>query len=298
MAKPSLADSVILAALRERRGAISGFARLAEGLDSQAYGFRHDHADYVARVNRSSRGFRKDAFVHQRFAGPTLPIPEIVDITRLGDAHICTSRRAPGVRVHDLTSAEFSAVMPSMRDVMAAIPASDLAGTQGFGRFDANGTAPHGTWKGFLTSVADPQRFDWSGAPVDMAVVRAAVALVMALAERCPERRCLVHGDFGSYNLMTDRRRITAVIDWDRALFGDPLYDTANLLFWREACLEPLTLALRAASDAESGAKERLLCYQLRIGLQELFESAAGETPVDIGWLTARCKSLVDQPRS
>jgi hypothetical protein len=51
---------------------------------------------------------------------------------------------------------------------------------------------------------------------------------------------------------------------------------------------------LRAAVSDEPRASERLLCYQLRIGLQEIYESAMGETPVDITWLTARCKSLID----
>jgi hygromycin-B 4-O-kinase len=296
MAKPVLADSVIEAALQERCGTLSGFEKLAEGLDSQAYGFCHGNRDYVARINRSSRGFWKDAFVSHRFASPMLPIPEIVGITQLDDGHfICISRRAPGVRVHDLASVEFGQVMASVREVMAAIATSDLAGTTGFGRFDANGTGPHGTWQGFLASVADPQQFDWKQTSgVDMAVVSGAIRLVMTLVECCPERRCLVHGDFGSYNVMTDRRRITAVIDWDRALFGDPLDEIANLLFWREECLEQLTLALSAAADDEAAAKERLLCYQLRIGLQEIYESAIGETPVELAWLTARCKSLID----
>ena len=31
-----------------------------------------------------------------------------------------------------------------------------------------------------------------------------------------------------------------------------------------------------------------------RTGLQEIYESAVGETPGDLVWLTARCKSLVD----
>jgi hygromycin-B 4-O-kinase len=299
MAKPALADAVIRAALQERWGDVSAFSKLAEGLDSQAYGFHHGRADYVARINRSDLGFRKDAFVHGRFARPTLPIPEIVDITHLGEHHICISRRAPGVRVHDLTSVEFREVMPSIAEIMAAISTSDLAGTKAFGCFDASGRAPHDTWKGFLTSVADPQHFGWKEAPgVDAAVVSAAIGLVVALAERCPERRCLVHGDFGSYNLMTDRQRITAVIDWDRALFGDPLYEIANLLFWREECLEPLIRTLLAAWDGEPGAKERLPCYQLRIGLQEIYDSAIGQPSVDIAWLTARCKSLIDQARS
>jgi hygromycin-B 4-O-kinase len=298
MAKPVLPDSMIEAALQERCGAIAGFEKLAEGLDSQAYGFRHRNAGYVARINRSDLGFRKDAFVHGRFARPTLPIPEIVDIRHLGKHHICISRRAPGVRVHDLTSAEFCEVMTSMREVMAAIATSDVAGTTGFGRFDPNGSGPHDTWQAFLMSVADPQQFAWNkSSGVDMALVSGAIRLVMALVEHCPESRCLVHGDFGSYNLMTDRRRITAVIDWDRALFGDPLYERANLLFWREECLKPLTLALSAAADDQPGTKERLLCYQLRIGLQEIYENAIGETTVELAWLTTRCKDLVDQAR-
>jgi hygromycin-B 4-O-kinase len=51
---------------------------------------------------------------------------------------------------------------------------------------------------------------------------------------------------------------------------------------------------LRAAVSDEPRASERLLCYQLRIGLQEIYESAMGETPVDIAWLTARCEGLID----
>jgi hypothetical protein len=65
MAKPSLSDSTIRAALHERWGEISASERLAEGLDSQTYGFRHDGVEYVARVNQSSCGFHKDAFVYR-----------------------------------------------------------------------------------------------------------------------------------------------------------------------------------------------------------------------------------------
>jgi hygromycin-B 4-O-kinase len=300
MAKPSLSDSTIQAALQKRWGEISAVERLAEGLDSQTCGFRHDGADYVARINRSSCGFQKDAFVYRRFAGPALPIPEIVDIARLDDGHaLCISRRAAGVRVHDLTSAELPQIIGSIREILTAIAGADLAGTSGFGRFDARGSGPYGTWHDFLASVADPGRFNWADVDpgVDMAAINAAVGFVEALAKRCPEERCLVHGDFGSYNLITDRRWITAVIDWDRALFGDPLYEIANLLFWREQGLEPLTLGSSAVSGDEPKRAERLLCYQLRIALQEIHESATGETSVDLGWLTTRCKNLIEQAR-
>jgi hygromycin-B 4-O-kinase len=300
MAKPSLSESTIQAALRTRWGEISAFERLAEGLDSQTYGFRHDGVEYVARVNQLSCGFQKDAFVYRRFASPALPIPEIVDLARLDDGHaVCVSRRAAGVRVHDLTSVEVPQIFGSIREILTAIAGSDLAGTSGFGRFDARGSGPYSTWHDFLISVAHPRRFNWKnlGPGVDMAAISAAVGLVEALAEHCPEKRRLVHGDFGSYNLMTDRRWITAVIDWDRALFGDPLYEIANLLFWGEQGLRPLTVGSSTVSGDEPRRAERLLCYQLRTALQEIYESASGETSVDLGWLTTRCKNLVDQAR-
>jgi hypothetical protein len=40
-----------------------------------------------------------------------------------------------------------------------------------------------------------------------------------------------------------------------------------------------------------------MLCYQLRICLQELSESLSGLTPVDADWLLARCLDLTDQAK-
>jgi len=39
----------------------------------------------------------------------------------------------------------------------------------------------------------------------------------------------LLHGDLGSHNVFTDGRDVTAVIDWEDALSGDPVFDIA---FW------------------------------------------------------------------
>lgn len=280
----------------EERNEILDFRQLAEGLDSQAFGFRRGATDYVVRINRSSVGFEKDAFVHRCFASPTLPIPQILDIGRLDEDHaFCISLRARGVGVHDLDAADLLRIVAPTADVMVAISGSDLAGTTGFGPFDSTGTGSSASWKAFLTSIADPQRYDWAAASrsADMKMVEQACRVIEGLAEHCPERRCLIHGDFGSYNLLTDGRNITAVIDWDRALFGDPLYEVANLIFWHEQCLERLIRELEAASDDMPGWRQRSSCYQLRIGLQEVYESALGKTPVDLKWLTSRCSKLL-----
>lgn len=52
-------------------------------------------------------------------------------------------------------------------------------------------------------------------------------------------------------------------------------------------------LSNRHVGDADWA--RRLLCYQLRICLQELSENLMGATPVDVGWLMARCAELTDE---
>ena len=71
MPKPSLSSKNIQGMLQQRWGTISHFGPLAEGLNSQIFGFRHGAANYVVRVNQSIDGFTKDRFVYHSFASRT-----------------------------------------------------------------------------------------------------------------------------------------------------------------------------------------------------------------------------------
>jgi aminoglycoside phosphotransferase (APT) family kinase protein len=54
-------------------------------------------------------------------------------------------------------------------------------------------------------------------------------------ADRQPERRALVHGDFRMGNLMVDGDRVTGVLDWELTHVGDPVEDLGWLCVpaWR-----------------------------------------------------------------
>jgi hygromycin-B 4-O-kinase len=298
MPKPTVPQHEIEDMVRQRFESVFNFSPIAEGLTSQAFTFRSSSAVYVIRINRAIEGFRKDLFVSRKFASPALPIPDVIEVGYLerGDAY-CVSRLAPGVRLNDLHADEIERITgPTMR-VMEAITSSNLTGTAGFGRFDATGAAPYATWKEYLSNVDDLHRFDWRQAinEVDPGVIDQAKRLVMALVPDCPEYRCLIHGDFGSYNVLADADHITAVIDWDLAMFGDPLYEVANLFFWSETCLEPHIAHCTSQWSGLPHWHERLLCYQLHIGLQEIYESAVGAGAIDVKWLTARCAEIISQ---
>jgi hygromycin-B 4-O-kinase len=116
-----------------------------------------------------------------------------------------------------------------------------------------------------------------------------------AQVPRCPETRRLVHGDFGSNNVLYADGRITAVLDWDSAKYGDPLLDIAGAYYWRTwlACME----ALAAYSEERLGGlpnyRARIECYQLRVGLDEIYVHAAAGNRPELDWHQQRCVEIL-----
>jgi len=44
----------------------------------------------------------------------------------------------------------------------------------------------------------------------------------------------LVHGDLIMHNILTDKRNLTGIIDWEYAQFGDSFYDLARVIYYQE----------------------------------------------------------------
>ncbi len=277
--------------------AVSGFAPISEGEESQAYRFRSGARTYVMRINRTLAGFEKDAFVYRKFARPDLPIPEVIRIGEIDKHFYCISPSLPGVILQDLKREDLPPVLGPTARILELIAESDLGEISGFGPFDKNETGKYGSWRDFLTSIADRDRYAWQhvGRPLDSREICRLLERLIRLAAHCPETRALVHGDFGSNNVLTDGRRITGVIDWSEALIGDPLYDVANVFFWRTRldCMEEQARYFEAHLDPFPELSERLLCYQLRIGLAEIYQNVI-EGKADVAaWAASRCRELL-----
>ncbi len=44
----------------------------------------------------------------------------------------------------------------------------------------------------------------------------------------------LLHGDLIMHNLLTDLQRLTGILDWEFAQYGDPFYDLARVMYYQE----------------------------------------------------------------
>jgi aminoglycoside phosphotransferase (APT) family kinase protein len=78
----------------------------------------------------------------------------------------------------------------------------------------------------------------------------------------------LLHGDPGSHNFMVDESGIRAVIDWEDALLGDPLFDLASLCTFHPERRHAAILAAYGANVLPgSVAWTRFWLYFLRMAL-------------------------------
>jgi hygromycin-B 4-O-kinase len=273
----------VRALLRERfAGEIADVLPLAGGEFSRAFAFTAGSRDYVVRLSahaHAAEAFAKDDYAGRHFASPALPIPRVVAIGQTADRHFAISERTPGSRLETFAAPIRRALFPALLDVLDAIGRANLRGSRGYGAWDREGIGEAACWRDFLTAIMENKTDgfyrDWHAlfrdSLLEREVYEAIYRRLLRLVEYCPEERALVHADLHFDNLLADGRRITGVIDWGNACYGDPLYDVAWLGRWT-AWGAPLVDAalLRGRYGAAQYYDERIACYECFLGLDDL----------------------------
>jgi aminoglycoside phosphotransferase (APT) family kinase protein len=150
-----------------------------------------------------------------------VPVPAVVACSsapRVDGRAFVLMQQVPGCRWDEQDELDDAAVLRAAVDVLdtlRAVPPGD-SGLDPAGARDAAAEIDH--WSRLLPRCAPELR-----QPLE----RAAAAL-RACAPATPSVH-LVHGDYHFGNLLFDRARIAAVLDWEVAGLGDPLFDVAGL---------------------------------------------------------------------
>jgi hygromycin-B 4-O-kinase len=292
VAKPQIDAAQLQDRLEQHFGTIVALEPLVEGEDSRAFAFVSRNDRLVVRINRDSAGFHKDRLAHQRFAGSDLPVPEVLLIAPFGTGFLCVSRRLPGETVQHLPQGAAYAYGPAVMRLLDTLAQRDLSDTPGYGPLGPDGRAPFPHWRDFVTDVA---AWDWSSLPSAM---QDDVALFTAEAVRVGGTLAdvgqLVHGDFGSNNVLVADGGITGLIDWSEAMAGDARYDLANILFWRPwlDCMEQQCRYIETHMPERLADLEILTCYQLRIGLETLRDAVEAGDIAFANWVVNRCAAI------
>ena len=275
---------------------------VVEGQESQVYSFTFKDKEYIIRINSNIEGFKKDKYVANNFISANLPIPKVINIGKFNETHYyCISEKINGTTYEDSSVEVIEKLLPNITNVWESISKLDISNTSGYGIFSSEtGNAPYATWKDFLLEILDI-KYNWDKIKtnkfVDKELIDRLINDFRNLLEFVPEVRNVFHGDFGSNNvLVNDVPEISGVIDWDCAGYGDSFYDIAISYFWSTwlVCMDRTSKYWDKKFNSISNYKKIIKCYELHIGLKEIYENACENDEESLNWLQKRCKQILD----
>ncbi|MCB9813157.1 MAG: phosphotransferase [Pseudomonadales bacterium] len=269
---------------------VSSVQSLGEGAWSYAFTFVVKGVKNVIRWGNVPDNFQRDAFAHT-FNSDLLPVPPIKDIGQENNRYYAISPFVVGNFLESLSPNDLEIASQSVIEIFRALRAIDMSTSTGFGFWNKDGKAIYDSWKAFLLddrnesegSLNHGWREILEASDMGMDSYNELWRKFQNLIDHCPEVRGVVHSDFVNRNVLVDKGKISAVLDWGSAFFGDPLYEIAWIKFcepWFPASKD-IHLVQRLIEDFKTdpnsntaNIEQRLLCYQLRIGADAIAYNA------------------------
>ncbi len=253
----------------------SEVVEIAKGWWSSAYGFTSGINKYVIRVNNDGADFRKDKLVSQLLKGSGLPVPNIMALGEYRDLHYAISEWCEGHTMIDENITENDVL--HLYECLWQLKEFTMSHLPGWKLLDDDEDGEPGGWQAGLLDFQN-HKMDYTieglvnKGKLNGKVVEKTLNIIESLLSYCNTTKHLLHGDFGFDNALTNGKQITGLIDWAEARLGDFLYDVAYL-FFNSSTINYKKLWLQFLKQKEitiENMNERLLCYQLVIGLNSI----------------------------
>jgi hygromycin-B 4-O-kinase len=280
--RPTIPDEHVLALLNERFSAsVTDLVAVEGGLVARTFAFRTGDHEYIIRFNLDkmlNANFPKEAYLWQKLASSSIPMPPVLQVGRLDELHYAISHKMPGTTLFHFTPLELGQLFPQIVETLHAIHQVDVSDTQGCGVFDDHGRGMSSSWRDFLRQIAEEEQEQdyfgkWHSLFAETFLERAVFAQIyqqmVYLLDFCPQERYLVHGSLSLANMLALPGKLTAVLDWLDARYGDFVYDIANLDYWTPGLRvrERFQQYYQEREIPVPSYDERILCYQCYITL-------------------------------
>ncbi len=240
--RPIVASEQVLALLGQHFSTpISDLVPVEGGQVARTFAFRTNAQEYIIRFNHDNMldsNLPKEAYLMRKFARAAIPIPPVLYAGRLSELHFAISRKMPGKMLEILSPQEVRDLLPQMLEILATLHGIDVSDTRGYGGFSDQGEGYFPSWSDSLRMInreeAENDYFGkWYNLFDETFLER---ELYVDLYRRmcdllvyCPKDRYLIHRGLSLRNVLAQDGKITAVLDWLDASYGDIVYDITVL---------------------------------------------------------------------
>ncbi|MGA2663664.1 MAG: aminoglycoside phosphotransferase family protein [Nitrososphaerales archaeon] len=243
--RPEIGPEAVLNLLsRHFKEPVTGLAQVEAGPIMRAFRFVAGNEEYLVRFNGDNMmtsNLPKEEYISRKLAPTKVPVPPVVHTGRMGDLHFAISLRVPGQIAATMPAREVESLLPQVISTLDDIRQVDVSDTAGYGMFDHLGRGMSPGWREFLELIEkEEDERDFFGkwhhlfedTFLELDLYRRIYDRMSGLLDCCPSGRYLVHGSYTLHNVLAARGRVTAVLNWFDARYGDFVYDVAGLDFW------------------------------------------------------------------
>jgi len=282
-------DSVIRLLNKVLDSPISNLSSIDSGQIASTYSFDMADKKLFVQFNyeNMSQGYRTEVFYAERFSLNDVPVRKIIAQGEYEGFQYSISEKAIGESLDKINANDFELAFPSVMDCLVKIESVDLEGTVGYGWLDNKFNGAFSSWPDHLMQIKDEEPGYFYGewhhlfktTFLDKNIFDKYLGRLERLLPKLPDERYLVHGGFGYGNVLVHDHNVSAVLDWQDARYGDPLFDLAYMVFWRNdsvaaKCLDVYQSSISKSTISMENFNARMACYKYYIGLDSMRFSA------------------------
>lgn len=191
---------------------------------------------YVVRINALGNLYREFSFLTERRIMECLSNKSfqsiVVHMVNISRKHFPFDYEimdvAKGHNLFDVAKSKkiHSSILTELGKTIALV---HTIKTNKFGPFDVNLVGIYPTWKEYIYCSFDKHiRLCIKIGFIDKEIGSRVRSLFLKFGSMLKDvDPVLLHGDLANHNVFTDEKRITALIDWEDAISGDPIFDIA-----------------------------------------------------------------------
>lgn len=268
---------------------ISGLQGIAEGKIAQTLSFETNNSNYIIQFNNNnmSQGNNFEIAFHDLLQLNNIPMRNVVAKGDFGEISYLITEKINGVSLSSLSAKEYLEVLPNVIEILLNCLNVNIDCYSGFGWLNDKMNGLSSSWEDHLNFIDEevPGQFygKWhtlfKNTFLEKDLFYHFFQLMKRDYKKIPSIRKLVHGGYGYGNVLIKNKRVLAVIDWQDARYGDPLFDLTYLIFWQNNEITKATIDLYIKQSQNLGIElvnfeERIRCYKYYIGIDGMRFSA------------------------
>ncbi|MBM7566049.1 phosphotransferase family protein [Paenibacillus sacheonensis] len=232
--KPLIAAAEIESAIGHHLGeGAAAITPVSGGNLSSVFSFELQGKEYIIKFSELEHAYETEAYVSELLRKHGIPFPRCVGQGKSGIRAYSILERIPGHNLVDCTATEQADQLPELIGMLTAMNRIELGETGGYGWIKPDGMGTYPTWKAYVEAFfSEEQTGFWEGwleiPALEKDVAAECYERLLAYAAFNEPHRHFVHGDVSPWNILSDGRRITGIIDGNFA-YGDFLVDLATL---------------------------------------------------------------------